>query len=92
MILICGLKTRSALASECRAFADAFDYYYLLKYDIEQLLHQRIPIQMFTDSKFQFDIIIHASMISERRLMIDISTTREAYERHAVIDIRLIAS
>ena len=30
--------TRSALASECHAFADAFDYTYLVKYDLEQLL------------------------------------------------------
>ena len=88
----CRRKTRSALASECHAFADAFDYSYLLKYDIEQLLQQRIPIQMFTDSKSLFDVIVRASMSSERRLMIDISATREAYERNEIADIGLIGS
>ena len=88
----CRRKTRSALASECHAFADAFDYSYLLKYDIEQLLQQRIPLQMFTDSKSLFDVIVRASMTSERRLMIDISATREAYERHEIADIGLIGS
>ena len=70
---------RSALASECHAFADAFDYLYLVKYDLEQLLQQRITIQMFTDSKSLFGVIIRASKNSERRLIIDITAAMEAY-------------
>ncbi len=88
----CRRFTRSALASKCHTFADAFDYSYLMKYDLEQLLDQRIPIQMCTDSKSLFDVIVRASMTSERRLMIDISATREAYERNEIADIGLIAS
>ena len=86
----CRRKTRSTLASECHAFADAFDYSYMLNYDIEQLLKQRITVQMFTDSKSLFDFIVCASMTSERRSMIGISPTRQAYERHEIADIGLI--
>ena len=64
----------------------------MLNYDIEQLLNQRIPVQMFTDSKSLFDVIVRASTTSERRLMIDISATRQAYERHEIADIGLISS
>ena len=88
----CRRKTRSTLASECHAFADAFDYSYMLKYDIEQLLKQRIPVQMFTDSKTLFDFIVCASTTSETRSMIGISPTRQAYERHEIADIWLIYS
>ena len=83
-------KRRSALESEFHAFADAFDYPNLLKHDFEQLLQQRIPLQMFTDSKYLFDVIVRASMTSERRLVIDISATREAYECIETADIGLI--
>ena len=72
----CRRITRSDLASECHALADAFDYSYLVKYDPEKLLQQWIPVQMLTDSKSLFDVIIRASTTSERRLMIDISATK----------------
>ena len=88
----CRRKTRSALASECHALADTFDCSYLLEYDIEQLLQPRAPIQMFTDSKSLFDVIVRTSITSERTLMIDISPTREAYERNEIADIGLIES
>ena len=47
---------------------------------------------MFTDSKSLFDVIVSASMTSERRFMIDISETREACERNEIADIGLIGS
>ena len=47
---------------------------------------------MFIDSKSLFDVIIRASTTSESRIMIDISATREAYERYEITDIGLITS
>ena len=47
---------------------------------------------MLTDFKSLFDVILRASMIPERRPMIDISATREAFERNEIEDIGLIGS
>ena len=88
----CKRKTRFALAWELHAFPDAIGYSYLLKYDIEQLLQQCFLYRMFTDSKSLFGVIVRASMTSERRLMIGISATREAYERNQIAVTGLIGS
>ena len=47
---------------------------------------------MFTDFKSLFGVIVRASMISESRLMIDISATREAYELNQIAVTGLIGS
>ena len=47
---------------------------------------------MFTDSKYLFDVIVRASMTSERRLMVGTSATREAYKRNEIPEIDLIGS
>lgn len=88
----CRRITRSAIASECHALADAFDYAFMLKHDLEVLLQQPIPIQMLTDSKGLFDVIVKAGKTAERRLMIDIAACRQAYERHEIGDIAFTRS
>ncbi len=70
------------MASECHALADVLDYSILLKHDLETLLKQVIPIQIMTDSKSLFDVIIKSTKTAERKLIIDIAACREAYERH----------
>ncbi len=88
----CQRVTRSAMASECHAFADAFDFAFILKHDLETLLSQIIPIQMLNDNKSLFDIIVKASRTTERRLMIDVAACREAYEKNEIADIGYIQS
>ena len=64
----------------------------MLKADLELLLSRRIPLQIFTDSKTLFDVIVRGSTTRERRLMIDIYATRQAYRRDEIADIGLIRS
>lgn len=59
---------------------------------MEMLLNQRVPLQVFTDSKTLFDVIVRVSTTSKRRLMIDIHATREAYDRQEITDIGLVRS
>ncbi len=84
--------TRSVLGSEIYAFADAFDYGFTMKNDLERILGQHIPLQMLTDSKSLFDTMIKCSTTTEKRLMIDISVVREAYTAQEISNVGFVRS
>lgn len=83
---------RSVLGAEVYAFADAFDYAFTLKHDLEEILQSQVPLQILTDSKSLFDIITKSSTTTERRLMIDIKSVREGYENFDISDVGFIRS
>ena len=62
------------------AFADAFDYSYTMKHDLENILRKTIPLKMLTDSKSIFDVITKPSTTTKKRLLINIKAIREGYE------------
>ena len=72
------------MGAETYALADAFDFAFCCKKDLERILEQRIPLQMLTDSKSLFDVITKCSNTSERRLMIDVDAVRTAYLKHEI--------
>jgi Reverse transcriptase (RNA-dependent DNA polymerase) len=84
--------TRSILGGEVHAFADAFDEAFVLRHDLELMLGQKVPLKMYTDSKSLFDVVTRATYTAERRLMIDVEATRQAYIRRDIDDIGLLAS
>jgi hypothetical protein len=88
----CRRVTRSILGGEVLAFADAFDYAYTLRHNLEHMFGKSIPLSMLTDSKFLFDVISKSSSTLEGRLMIDITVSREASNRKELSDIGLVRS
>ena len=84
--------TRSVLGAEVYAFADAFDFAYVIKHDLEEILGQRVPLQMLTDSRSLFDVIVKNSTTAERRLMIDIKDVRESYEQQLISNVGFVRS
>lgn len=58
--------TRSVLGSEVMAFADGFDVAYSLKYDLQVILNQQIPLVMLTGSLSLFDVVTKASATKEK--------------------------
>lgn len=74
------LIVRSALGGETYAFADGFDYGYLLRHDLERVFGKPIPHAMFSDSESLFKIIVKSTRATERRPMIDVKAAREAYD------------
>ena len=49
--------TRSILAGELIAFAEAYDRSFVLKNDLEDMLNEKVPICMYTDSQSLFEVV-----------------------------------
>lgn len=72
--------TRSLKGAEVLAFADEFDYSYLLRYDMQNILNWPIPLAMLTDSESLLKTIVKSTAITtEKLLMIDVSAAIETY-------------
>eukprot|EP00171_Calliarthron_tuberculosum_P005221 IDg5221t1 len=84
--------TRSSMAGETLAFVDAFDQAYILRHDLDRILNQFIPVIMLTDSEILFKVLTRARCTTEKRLMVDISATRQAYNDHLISNVGLISS
>lgn len=69
----------SVLAAEVHALTSCYDYSYTIAHDLSNILSQKIPIEIFTDSKSIFDTITKLKSITEKRLLIYLSALREAY-------------
>lgn len=84
--------TRSSTAGETLAFSDAFDHAYLMGHDLQRMLSQQVPILMMTDSEQLFHLLTRCRYTTERRLMVDISAAREAYNDGLISNVGLISS
>ena len=83
---------RSVLAGETHAFADAFDVAFTMRHELRRLIGKEVKMTMLTDSMSLFKVIINSSVFTGKRLMIDISAARQAYERSDIDHIGWIPS
>jgi len=81
---------RSIMAGEVFAFSAAFDHAFVIQHDLRRILKHPIGLKMFTDSKQLFDVITRASHTTEKRLMVEITAAREAYNRHEISTVGLV--
>ena len=88
----CRRVVHSIMAEEVYAFTAAFDEAFIIRYDLERLYGRHIPINIFTDSKQLFDVVTKGSHPTEKRLMVDVAAARQAYTRHDILNVGLIAS
>ena len=84
--------TRSVMGAEVLAFADGFDFAFLLRHDLRGIMKQKLPLAMFTDSDSLFKTIVKSTTTTEKRLMIDVEAAREAYGRQDISDVGWIRS
>ena len=75
----CKRVTRSVLAAELHAFVLAFDYAYVLKDMITEIIGRELDLIAYIDSKTLFDVVAKDSNTTEKRLQIDIHALRENY-------------
>ncbi|KHJ33690.1 hypothetical protein EV44_g3111 [Erysiphe necator] len=83
----CKRVTRSVLASELYAMALGFDISAAIKATLSKILQKSIPLIICTDSKSLFDCLVKLGTTREKRLMIDIMSLRDSYERREITEI-----
>ena len=74
------------------AFADAFDMAFAIRNDPSNMLSQKLPIVMLTDSLSLIDVVTKATLTTEKRLMIDIRVVKDSYHRNEIENIGFIRS
>lgn len=73
---------RSVLVGEAYSFADFFDAAYAIKTYLQVIINQNISLMILTDLESVFKVIFKSTVTTEKRLMIDVEATREAYDRN----------
>lgn len=86
----CKRVTRSVLASELYAMAHGFDLGAVLKATLSRVLQFDIPMLICTDSKSLYECLVKLGTTHEKRLMIDIMSLRQSYERREITEVRWI--
>ena len=84
--------TRSAMSAEVIAFSDMSDAAITFSAELGTLTDQKIPVQLLTDSKSLFDIISKGSRTSEKRMMLYIAASREAFRDRVISHIGFVRS
>lgn len=80
------------MGGEVYVFADAFDAADIDNLDVERIYQQHLPPIMLTDSLHMSNIVSRASHTTEKPLVIDVASAREAFKRIAILSVRLLNS
>jgi hypothetical protein len=83
----CKRVTRSVLATELFAMIHDFDVDSILKSTLIKMLDVVVSLILATNSKFLYNCLVRLSIIVEKRLMIDVITLRQFYERREITEI-----
>lgn len=67
-----------------------FDIGSVIKASLEKMLEQHIPLTLCTDSKSLFECLVKLGSTQEKRLMVDLMSLRQSYERREITHIRWI--
>ncbi len=78
---------RDVLAVELFAMINDFDVDSVLKSIFIKMLDVIVSLILVTNSKFLYDCLIRLNIIVEKRLMIDVMTFRQFYERREITEI-----
>ncbi len=76
------------LAAELFAMIHGFDVDSVLKAILTKMLGVLIPLTLVTDSKSLYDCLVRLGITVEKRLMMDVMTLRQSYERREITEIK----
>ncbi len=80
--------TRSVLVVELYAMMHDFDVDSVLKAILTKMLDVSIFLILITDFKSLYDCLIRLGITVKKRLMIDVMTLRQSYERREIIEVK----
>ncbi|KHJ34392.1 hypothetical protein EV44_g3601 [Erysiphe necator] len=86
----CRRVKRSVLAAELYGVVYGFDVGSVIKASLKKMLEQHIPLTLCTDSKPLFEFLVKLGSTQEKRLMVDLMSLRQSYERRELTHIRWI--
>jgi hypothetical protein len=86
----CKRVTRSVLAAELYALAHDFDLDVALKATLSAILDRFVSFVLCTDFKSLYDCLVKLDTIQKKRLMIDVMSLRQSYERREITKIKWI--
>lgn len=70
---------RSVLAAEMHGLTLGFDYAFVIKTMLEEIIGRTVQVEALIDSKTLFNVIAKDASTAERRLQIDALALRESY-------------
>lgn len=71
--------TRSVLAAELFALSHSYDIGFALRHTLSELINRDVQMRLYTDSKTLFQSVTNLTSMTEKRLLIDIASLRDAY-------------
>lgn len=74
------------------AFADTFNVNFSINYDLQSIVGTSVPLSMMTNSLSLFDVPAKATERTEKRLMIDLKTIKDSYQKHELQQVAFIRS
>ena len=86
----CKRMIRSVLIFELYELIHEFDFETILKTTIERILRSNISLVVCTDFRFLYQCLMRLKTIEKKRLMIDVMSLRQSYERREITEIKWI--
>jgi hypothetical protein len=80
--------TRSVLAAELYEMSHDFDVDSMLKATLTKMLDAPVFLILITDFKSLYDCLIRLDITVKKRLMIDVMTLRQSYERREITEVK----
>lgn len=72
------------------AFVDGFDISFTIRHDLKMVFGHNVLLTMMTDSLSLFNILSEGSSTTEKWLMIDLQTVKDAYKEFEGVEIETI--
>jgi hypothetical protein len=86
----CKKVTRSVLTVELYVMTHDFDIDAVVKITLTKMLNKNISLMLFTKCRSMYDCLMKLRTIIEKRLMINVMTFKQSYERREIFGIRWI--
>ncbi len=86
----CKRVTRSVLAAELYALVHDFDLDVALKATLSAILDRFVSLVLYTDFKSLYDCLVKLDTTQKKRLMIDVMSLRQLYERRKITKMKWI--